>query len=54
MFQLGLASNPVTARCFRYIDGATERTIANISGWMAYLPQACVSSMARDGWHWST
>ena len=52
--RLGLAANPVAVECFGHVDGATEHAIANIMGWMAYLPQDCVSSMVRDGWHWST
>lgn len=52
--QLGLAANPVAIQCLGHVNGATERAIANISDWMTYLPPACVSSMVRDGWHWST
>jgi hypothetical protein len=51
--QLGLAADPVAIQCFG-LDGATDRAVANITGWMAYLPADCVGSMVRDGWHWST
>jgi hypothetical protein len=49
--RLVLAANPVAIQCFGHVDGATERAIANIAAWMAYLPQDCVSTMVRDGWH---
>jgi hypothetical protein len=52
--QLGLAPNSVAIRRFGNVDGATERAISNISGWMGYLSHDCVASMVRDGWHWST
>lgn len=52
--KLGLAGNPVASQCVGHIDGATARAMANITGWMAYLPPDCVGSMVRDGWHWST
>jgi hypothetical protein len=52
--QLGLAANPVAIQCFGHVDGVMERAIANITDWLSYLSKDCVSSMVRDGWHWST
>jgi hypothetical protein len=52
--QLGLADHPVAVQCFGSGNGATEHAAANIVGWMGYLPPECISTMVRDGWHWST
>jgi hypothetical protein len=31
-----------------------DHAVANIRGWRAYLPPACVAAMIKDGWQWST
>jgi hypothetical protein len=35
-------------------DPASAHAAANIAGWRHYLPEDCIGSMIRDGWHWST
>jgi hypothetical protein len=35
-------------------DPETAHAVANITEWRRYLPEACISAMIRDGWHWST
>lgn len=52
--QLGLPAGAVALPWPAQVGGATERAVANITAWTAYLPQDCVTSMVRDGWHWST
>ncbi|MGD0504614.1 MAG: hypothetical protein ABSD02_17885 [Steroidobacteraceae bacterium] len=32
----------------------SERAVANMRAWRAYLPERCVASMVDDGWQWST
>jgi hypothetical protein len=32
----------------------SERAVANMRAWRAYLPGPCVASMVDDGWQWST
>ena len=32
----------------------TARAATNIATWREYLPEACVTAMINDGWHWST
>jgi len=52
--QLKVDANPITMRCFGRFPGATAHAIKNLRTWMSYLPHDCISSMVRDGWHWST
>jgi hypothetical protein len=35
-------------------DVSIARASATITGWLTYLPAACVRTMVNDGWHWST
>jgi hypothetical protein len=30
-----------------------NRAVFNIRSWRAYLPEACVTAMIKDGWQWS-
>src|ERR1700684_1035288 len=52
--QLGVRADAPALRCFVHVDGATTRAVEAIVDWMNYLPEDCVRSMVRDGWHWST
>ena len=42
-----------SAGSIRRSDDATEQAMANIIEWMKYLPEDCVKTMVKDGWHWS-
>jgi len=35
-------------------NATTARAAANIAAWREYLPDACVTAMINDGWHWTT
>jgi hypothetical protein len=42
-----------SAGSVRRSDDATAQAMANIIEWMKYLPEYCVKTMVKDGWHWS-
>jgi hypothetical protein len=50
---LGVGTNVVEAPIKRN-DATVARAAAIIAEWMTYLPQDCVKTMVREGWHWST
>lgn len=37
----------------RRSDNDSAQALANIIEWMKYLPEDCVKTMVKDGWHWS-
>jgi hypothetical protein len=45
---------PQQAGLIKPSEAETARAQANICAWRSYLPEACVSSMIKDGWQWST
>jgi hypothetical protein len=51
--RLGVGTDVVEASTKRN-DATVARAAAIIAEWMTYLPQDCVKTMVREGWHWST
>jgi hypothetical protein len=38
----------------KHSQSDVSHAVANIRAWRAYLPEACVTAMIKDGWQWST
>lgn len=51
--QLGIPSVE-DAASVKPTHAESARAVANIRAWRTYLPEACVSTMIKDGWQWST
>lgn len=43
-----------SAAMIRPSKAEIEHAVANIRVWRKYLPRACVVTMIKDGWQWST
>ena len=53
----GLNRDPANRHRLQSSDpssAVTARAAANIAAWREYLPEACITAMINDGWHWST
>ena len=50
---LGIGAEDSAGSSIMRSDDAIAQAMANIIEWMKYLPEDCVKTIVKDGWHWS-
>jgi hypothetical protein len=50
---LGIGAEDSAGSSIMRDDDAIAHATANIIQWMKYLPEDCVKTIVKDGWHWS-